>query len=103
MISRAGMITGVQYFLRHVNLVLRHFPSFAIAVGDDVLRQQTFDFGLVANRRQFLTMARAFGKHAQIKHGARAIGEIKHDISIVPNIGRLAVIFFVQMIDVLPA
>ena len=60
------------------------------------------DTAMRAGGGDFLLIAGAFGEHAQIQHGARAIVEIDDDIAVVPDIGCLIAVTLVAVIDGLP-
>ena len=63
-------------------------------------RDQNVETRLVAGCRNLFLMLCAIGKHAQIQHGARAIGEIDDGETVIKNVGLTTIIALVLMVHI---
>ncbi len=71
------------------------------AGADDKFGDERLDLTPLAHDRNFLLVPRRFGEHAEIQHSSGPGIEVDDHIGVVQNIGPLAFIHFIQMIQIL--
>jgi hypothetical protein len=69
-------------------------------VGDFAGGNQDIEPGPVADRRDLLLVLGAIGEHRQVEHRAHAIGEVHGREAVVDDVGDLAAIALIEMVDV---